>query len=142
LPEQTVPQVRQRLASARGQSLVNNAALGSSLLELDAHWWGGQIAQATRQLQEQHGLASDSVALFETLEITPTGEYAISLVNADAGQTIVRVTTRDHRFLRIKNSSPKPSIHWPLARVHRSIRLIRRTPAAFIRSMPGSPYKP
>jgi insecticidal toxin len=103
LPEQTVPQVRQRLASARGQSLVNNAALGSSLLELDAHWWGGQIAQATRQLQEQHGLASDSVALFETLEITPTGEYAISLVNADAGQTIVRVTTSDHRFLRIKN---------------------------------------
>ncbi len=51
LPEQ-VPRVRQRLASARGQSLVNNAALGSSLLELDAHWWGGQIAQATRQLIE------------------------------------------------------------------------------------------
>ncbi|MGH8331744.1 MAG: TcdA/TcdB pore-forming domain-containing protein, partial [Pseudomonas sp.] len=102
LPEQA-PRVRQRLASARGQSLVNNAALGSSLLELDAHWWGGQIAQATRQLQEQHGLASDSVALFETLEITPTGEYKISLVNTDAGQTIERVTTSDHRFLRIKN---------------------------------------
>ncbi|MDI3356135.1 toxin [Pseudomonas sp. UYIF39] len=103
LPEQAAPPVRQRLASARGQSLVNNAALGSSLLELDAHWWGGQIAQATRQLQEQHGLASDSVALFETLEITPTGEYKISLVNTDAGQTIERVTTSDHRFLRIKN---------------------------------------
>ncbi|VVQ31552.1 hypothetical protein PS943_02403 [Pseudomonas fluorescens] len=102
LPEQA-PRARQRLASARGQSLVNNAALGSSLLELDAHWWGGQIAQATRQLQEQHGLASDSVALFETLEITPTGEYTISLLNTDAGQTIERVTTRDHRFLRIKN---------------------------------------
>ncbi|MEO8642415.1 TcdA/TcdB pore-forming domain-containing protein [Pseudomonas sp.] len=103
LPEQAAPPVRQRLASARGQSLVNNAALGSSLLELDAHWWGGQIAQATRQLQEQHGLAPDSVALFETLEITPTGEYKISLVNTDAGQTIARVTTSDHRFLRIKN---------------------------------------
>ncbi|KQV10195.1 toxin [Pseudomonas sp. Root329] len=102
LPEQA-PRVRQRLASARGQSLVNNAALGSSLLELDAHWWGGQIAQATRQLQAQHGLASDSVVLFETLEITPTGEYTISLVNSDAGQTIKRVTTSDHRFLRIKN---------------------------------------
>ncbi|MEO4016831.1 TcdA/TcdB catalytic glycosyltransferase domain-containing protein, partial [Pseudomonas rossensis] len=103
LPEQALPRVRQRLASARGQSLVNNAALGSSLLELDAHWWGGEIVQATRQLQEQHGLASDSVALFETLEITPTGEYKISLVNTDAGQTIERVTTSDHRFLRIKN---------------------------------------
>ena len=102
LPEQA-PRIRQRLASARGQSLVNNAVLGSSLLELDAHWWGGQIAQATRQLQEQHGLASDSVALFETLEITPTGEYTISLVNTDAGQTLERVTTGDHRFLRIKN---------------------------------------
>ena len=84
LPEQ-VPRVRQRLASARGQSLVNNAVLGSSLLELDAHWWGGQIAQATRQLQEQHGLSSGAVALFETLEITPAGEYKISLVNTDAG---------------------------------------------------------
>ena len=103
LPEQAVPRVRQRLASARGQSLVNNAVLGSSLLELDAHWWGVQIAQATRQLQEQHGLASDSVALFETLEITPAGEYKISLVNTDAAKTIVRVTTDDHRLLRIKN---------------------------------------
>jgi insecticidal toxin len=102
LPEQTVPQVRQRLASARGQSLVNNATLGSSLLELDAHWWGEQIAQATRQLQAQHGLAADSVVLFETLEITPTGEYKISLVNTDAGRTIEHVTTGDHRFLRIK----------------------------------------
>ncbi|WP_080932005.1 TcdA/TcdB pore-forming domain-containing protein [Pseudomonas fluorescens] len=102
LPEQ-VPRVRQRLASARGQSLVNNAALGSSLLELDAHWWGGQIAQATRQLQEQHGLPPGAVALFETLEITPAGEYKISLVNTDAAKTIVRVTTDDHRLLRIKN---------------------------------------
>jgi hypothetical protein len=103
LPEQMLPKLRQRVASARGQSLVNNAALGSSLLELDAHWWGGQIAQATRQLQEQHGLASDSVVLFETLEITSTGEYQISLVNTDDAKTIERVTTSDHRFLRIKN---------------------------------------
>ena len=102
LPEQA-PRVRQRLASARGQSLVNNAVLGSSLLELDAHWWGGQIAQATRQLQEQHGLPPGAVALFETLEITPAGEYKISLVNTDAAKSIVRVTTDDHRLLRIKN---------------------------------------
>jgi insecticidal toxin len=102
LPEQA-PRVRQRLASARGQSLVTNGVLGSSLLELDAHWWGGQIAQATRQLQEQHGLSSGAVVLFETLEITPAGEYKISLVDTDPAQTVVRVTTEDHRFLRIKN---------------------------------------
>ncbi|MHC8390000.1 TcdA/TcdB pore-forming domain-containing protein [Pseudomonas sp. MDT2-39-1] len=102
LPEQA-PRVRQRLASARGQSLVKNGVLGNSLLELDAHWWGGQIAQATRQLQEQHGLSSGAVALFESLEITPTGEYKISLVDTDPAQTVVRVTTADHRFLRIKN---------------------------------------
>ncbi|MHC8324676.1 TcdA/TcdB pore-forming domain-containing protein [Pseudomonas sp. LB1P83] len=102
LPEQA-PRVRQRLASARGLSLVSNGVLGSSLLELDAHWWGGQIAQATRQLQEQHGLSSGTVALFETLEITPAGEYKISLVDTDPARTVVRVTTGDHRFLRIKN---------------------------------------
>ncbi|AWM95089.1 toxin [Pseudomonas sp. 31-12] len=102
LPEQA-PRTRQRLASARGQSLVNNGVLGSSLLELDAHWWGGQIAQATRQLQEQHGLSSGAVALFETLEITPAGEYKISLVDTDPAQTLVHVTTEDPRFLRIKN---------------------------------------
>ncbi|MHC8331081.1 TcdA/TcdB pore-forming domain-containing protein [Pseudomonas sp. LB3P25] len=103
LPEQALPRVRQRVAITRGRSLVNNAALGSSLLELDAHWWGGQIAQATRQLQEQHGLASGAVALFETLEITPTGAYKISLVNTDSAKTIVRVISEDHRLLRIKN---------------------------------------
>ncbi|WP_170219158.1 TcdA/TcdB pore-forming domain-containing protein [Pseudomonas arsenicoxydans] len=103
LPEQTAPRVRQRLASARGQSLVNNVVLGSSLLELDAHWWGGQIAQATRQLQEQHRLTSSAVVLFETLEITPQGAYKISLVDPASPQTIERVTTDDHRFLRIKN---------------------------------------
>lgn len=102
LPEQT-PRARQRLASARGRSLVNNGVLGSSLLELDAHWWGGQIAQATWQLQEKHGLSSGAIALFETLEITPTGAYKISLVSNDPAQTIVRVTTDDHRLLRIKN---------------------------------------
>ncbi|MGL6243976.1 TcdA/TcdB pore-forming domain-containing protein [Pseudomonas sp.] len=102
LPGQA-PRARQRLASARGRSLVNNGPLGSSLLELDAHWWGRQIAQATRQLQEQHGLSSGAVALFETLEITPAGEYKISLVDSDPARTLVRVTTDDPRFLRIRN---------------------------------------
>ncbi|WP_367374015.1 TcdA/TcdB pore-forming domain-containing protein [Pseudomonas lini] len=102
LPEQTLSRVRQRVASARGRSLVNNVALGSSLRELDAHWWGEQIAQATRQLQTQHQLSADAVPLFETLEITPSGEYKISLVDPKAGQTMTHVTTDDHRILRIK----------------------------------------
>ncbi|MHC8398750.1 TcdA/TcdB pore-forming domain-containing protein [Pseudomonas sp. MDT1-17] len=102
LPEQTLSGVRQRYTSARGRSLVSNVALGSSLRDLDAHWWGEQIAQATRQLQVQHTLSSDSVPLFETLEITPAGEYKISLVDPKAGQAMAHVTTDDHRFLRIK----------------------------------------
>ncbi|WP_223483954.1 TcdA/TcdB pore-forming domain-containing protein [Pseudomonas sp. A-RE-19] len=102
LPEQTLSRVRQRVASARGRSLVNNAVLGSSLRELDAHWWGEQIAQATRQLQTRHQLSPDTVPLFETLEVTPSGEYKISLVDPKVGQTMARVTTDDHRFLRIK----------------------------------------
>ncbi|WP_237886630.1 TcdA/TcdB pore-forming domain-containing protein [Pseudomonas sp. PGPR40] len=102
LPEQTLSRVRQRVASARGRSLVNNVALGSSLQELDAHWWGEQIAQATRQLQAQHTLSSDCVPLFETLEVTPAGEYKISLVDPKVGQAMAHVTTNDHRFLRIK----------------------------------------
>ncbi len=134
LPEQALPRVRQRVASARGQSLVNNAALGSSLLELDAHWWGGQIAQATRQLQEQHGLASDSVALFETLEITPTGEYTISLVNTDAGQTIERVTTGDHRFLRIKNFLSE-TFHSLAARPRASVNPLDPTDAGSVHTL-------
>jgi insecticidal toxin len=134
LPEQPVRQVRQRLASARGQSLVNNAVLGSSLLELDAHWWGEQIAQATRQLQEQHGLASDSVALFETLEITPTGEYKISLVNTDAGKTIEHVTTSDHRFLRIKNFLSE-TFHSLAARPRASVNPLDPTDAGSVHTL-------
>jgi insecticidal toxin len=102
LPEQTTPALRQRLASGRGQSLVNNAALGRSLLELDAQGWGEQIAQATRQLQELHQLSADTVPLFETLHVTPTGEYTLSLVNPKARQAMTVVTTSDHRFIGIK----------------------------------------
>ncbi|MFD2882626.1 hypothetical protein ACFS4T_04050 [Pseudomonas lini] len=41
LPGQSQRPVRQRLASARGQSLMSNDRLGSCLLALDSHWWGG-----------------------------------------------------------------------------------------------------
>jgi insecticidal toxin len=102
LPEQMATPLRQRLASGRGQSLMNNVALGRSLLELDAHWWGEQIAQATRQLQVQHDLSPDAVPLFETLEVTPAGEYTLSLVTPKVGHAMTRVTTDDHRFIRIK----------------------------------------
>ncbi|SDN45601.1 virulence surface antigen [Pseudomonas arsenicoxydans] len=102
LPELMTPPLRQRLASGRGQSLVNNAALGRSLLELDAQGWGAQIAQATRQLQTQHQLSADTVPLFETLHVTPTGEYTLSLVNPKAEQAITVVSTGDHRFIGIK----------------------------------------
>ncbi|MFJ7284126.1 TcdA/TcdB pore-forming domain-containing protein [Pseudomonas sp. NPDC099000] len=133
LPEQA-PRIRQRLASARGQSLVNNGVLGSSLLELDAHWWGGQIAQATRQLQAQHGLSSGAVALFETLEITPAGEYKISLVDTDPAQTIVRVTTDDPRFLRIKNYLSQ-TFHTLAAQPHESASLSDPTEAGSVHTL-------
>ncbi|MCU1751485.1 TcdA/TcdB pore-forming domain-containing protein [Pseudomonas sp. 6D_7.1_Bac1] len=94
---------RQRLASARGQSLVNNPRLGSSLLALDSHWWGQQIGQAINRLQETNQLAPEWVPLFETLEITPTGEYQLSLINLKKPENLLRVSTDDPRFLRIKN---------------------------------------
>ncbi|MHC8346146.1 TcdA/TcdB pore-forming domain-containing protein [Pseudomonas sp. RT6P73] len=133
LPEQA-PRVRQRLASARGQSLVNNGVLGSSLLELDAHWWGRQIAQATRQLQEQHGLASGAVALFETLEITPAGEYKISLIDTDPAHTLVRVTTDDPRFLRIKNYLSQ-TFHTLAAQPHEAASLSDPTDAGSVHTL-------
>lgn len=103
LPGHSQPPVRQRLASARGQSLMNNARLGSSLLALDGRWWGEWIAQVTTQLRQRNQLAPHLVPLFETLEITPDGSYRISLIDPkDPGQ-LIRVITDDHRLLRIKN---------------------------------------
>jgi len=103
LPGEPLRPGRQRLASARGQSLVNNPRLGSSLLALDGHWWGQQIGQATARLQEKNQLAPEWVPLFETLEITPAGDYQLSLINLADPERLVRVTTDDPRFLRIKN---------------------------------------
>lgn len=102
LSGQAARSLRQRLNNAHGRSLVDNSHLGRSLLRLDSHWWGEQIAQATRQLQTRHQLSADAVPLFETLEVTPGGEYKISLVDPKAGQTMAHVTTDDHRILRIK----------------------------------------
>ena len=103
LKEQSLPAVRQRLASARGESLMNNPRLGSSLLELDAHWWGQQIHQATTALQEKNPEVAGFVPLFETLEVTPVGEYRLSLINPRKPEDLVQVITSDQRFLRIKN---------------------------------------
>lgn len=95
--------VRQRLASARGQSLMSNARLGSCLLALDSHGWGQQIAQVTTRLQQQNQLAPHLVPLFETLEIMPDGMYRMSLVDPANPEHVVRVFTDDPRLLRIKN---------------------------------------
>lgn len=103
LPGHSQPPVRQRWASARGQSLMNNSRLGSSLLALDGHWWGQRIAEVTTQLRQQNQLAPQLVPLFETLEITSDGSYRINLIDPkDPGQ-LVRVISDDHRLLRIKN---------------------------------------
>ncbi|WP_460148094.1 TcdA/TcdB pore-forming domain-containing protein [Pseudomonas sp. S2_A02] len=104
LPEQLQRPVRQRLASARGQSLTNNSRLGSCLLQLDSHWLGQQIEQATALLKQNNQLAPELVPLFETLEITPSGDYRLTLIDPKVPEHPVRVTTDDQRFLRIKNS--------------------------------------
>jgi insecticidal toxin len=103
LPGHSQPQVRQRLASARGQSLMNNARLGSSLLALDGHWWGQRIAAVTARLRQQNPLAAQLVPLFETLEITSDGSYRINLIDPEDPGQLVRVITDDHRLLGIKN---------------------------------------
>ncbi|KNH46166.1 TcdA/TcdB pore-forming domain-containing protein [Pseudomonas lini] len=103
LPGQSQRPVRQRLASARGQSLMSNDRLGSCLLALDSHWWGQQIEQVTTRLRQQNQLAPQLVPLFETLEITPDGTYRMSLIDPANPERMVRVITDDHRLLRIKS---------------------------------------
>lgn len=103
MPGAPLRPIRQRLNSARGQSLVNNWHLGSSLLELDSHWWGQQIAHASVGLQELHASVTPLVPLFETLEITPEGKYRVSLINPSDPEHEVQVISGDHRLLRIKN---------------------------------------
>ncbi len=103
LPGKPALAIRQRLNSAHGRSLVDNSHLGSSLLELDSHWWGQQIAQATVALQDLHDSATSLVPLFDTLEITPEGKYRVSLIDPAQPQQPVQVLSDDQRLLRIKN---------------------------------------
>ena len=103
LPGKPALAIRQRLNSAHGRSLVDNSHLGSSLLELDSHWWGQQIAQATVALQDLHDSATPLVPLFDTLEITPEGKYRVSLIDPAQPQQPVQVLSDDQRLLRIKN---------------------------------------
>jgi insecticidal toxin len=103
LPEQAQRPIRRRLNSARGHSLVSNPHLGRSLRDLDSHWWGQQIAQATDALQDLHASAKPLVPLFETLEITPAGEYRINLIDPAQSEHVVQVVSSDHRLLRIRN---------------------------------------
>ncbi|MBT2339263.1 MULTISPECIES: TcdA/TcdB pore-forming domain-containing protein [Pseudomonas] len=103
LPEQSKHPVRQRLASARGQSLMNNPRLGAALLALDGHGWAQQIAQVTSRLKQANQLAPGLVPLFDTLEVTPDGAYRMSFIDPSDAERLVRVITDDHRLLRIKN---------------------------------------
>ena len=102
LKEQSMPAVRQRLASARGESLMSNPRLGSSLLELDSYGWSQQIREATNELLDKNQLPHGLVPLFETLEVTPVGEYRLSLIDPEQPEQLVQVITNDQRFLRIK----------------------------------------
>ncbi|WP_339478500.1 TcdA/TcdB catalytic glycosyltransferase domain-containing protein [Pseudomonas sp. RL_5y_Pfl2_73] len=103
LPGKPALAIRQRLNSAYGRALVDNSHLGSSLLELDSHWWGPQIAQVTVGLQALHDSPTTLVPLFETLEVTPEGQYRVSLIDPAQPQQLIRVLSDDHRLLRIKN---------------------------------------
>jgi insecticidal toxin len=102
LKEQSLPVVRQRLASAHGESLMSNPRLGSSLLELDSYGWSQRIREATIDLLEKNQLSHEFVPLFETLEVTPVGEYRLSLIDPQKPEHLVQVITNDQRFLRIK----------------------------------------
>ncbi|CAI8932701.1 insecticidal toxin [Pseudomonas sp. IT-347P] len=103
LPEQPAQTLRQRLNSAHGRSLVENAHLGASLLGLDSHWWAQQIAHTTSALQELHPSATPLVPLFETLQVTAEGKYRIHLIDPSNPEQTIEVLSEDHRLLRIKN---------------------------------------
>ncbi|BBP63066.1 hypothetical protein PHLH5_06070 [Pseudomonas sp. Cab53] len=102
LPEQSKPPVRQRLASARGQSLMSNPRLGSCLLALDGHGWARQMAQVTSDLRQANRLAPGLVPLFDTLEVTTVGAYRMSFIDPSSAEHLVQVRTEDARLPRIK----------------------------------------
>jgi insecticidal toxin len=103
LPGKAERPLRQRLNSARGQSLISNPQLGSCLRDLDGHWWAQQMADATKELQASHASVSPLVPLFDTLEITPAGSYRINLIDPLNVEHVVQVTSADHRLLRIRS---------------------------------------
>lgn len=103
LPGQPTRPIRQRIASARGQSLQSNPRLGSSLLALDSHWWAQQISETTNDLHQANNLGAQLVPLFDTLEDVPGGGYRITLIDPANPAQLMRISTDDHRFLRIKN---------------------------------------
>ncbi|MEB0046513.1 MULTISPECIES: TcdA/TcdB pore-forming domain-containing protein [unclassified Pseudomonas] len=102
LPGDLMPAGRRRLSSVRGQSLMDNPQLGRSLMALDSRGWGEHIEQATRQLQVEHGLSSQFVPLFQTLEETAAGNYQISLIKPGSPEELVRVSSSNPRLARIK----------------------------------------
>lgn len=103
LPDLPTHPVRQRVNSAHGRSLIENPRLGSSLLKLDHHWWAEQIADATSRLQEGHASLTPLVPLFDALEVTADGAYRVSMVDAQSGEHVATVISRDGRLLRIKS---------------------------------------
>ncbi|MBA1377479.1 TcdA/TcdB pore-forming domain-containing protein [Pseudomonas brassicacearum] len=103
LPGQPSVPLKQRIASARGQSLQKNPRLGSCLSALDGHWLAQQIAEVTTHLEQANALPSDLVPLFDTLEIMPDGSYRMSMVDPAHPERAIRINTRDHRLLRIKS---------------------------------------
>lgn len=103
LPGQSQRPVRQRLASARGQSLQSNPRLGNCLLTLDAYGWGRQIEQATARLQQENKLGTHLVPLFDTLEVTSDGAYRMNLIDPTVPEHPVRIVSTDPRLLRIKH---------------------------------------
>ncbi|WP_434626143.1 toxin [Pseudomonas sp. Z5-35] len=102
LPGQSHRSVRQRVASARGQSLQSNPQLGSCLLALDGHWWAQQIAEATTHLQQENHLTSNHVPLFYTLETTSGETYRMTMIDPANHDEPVQIHADDQRLPRIK----------------------------------------
>lgn len=102
LPGQSSIPPRQRMASARGQSLQNNVELGSGLRALDGHRQAQQISEATTQLREANNLSPSLVPVFDSLEALPEGEYRITLIDRDQPQRVAYAKTKDPRFKQIK----------------------------------------
>ncbi|MBV4553496.1 toxin [Pseudomonas sp. SWRI102] len=102
LPGQSQRSVRQRVASARGQSLQDNPRLGSCLLTLDGHWWAQQIAETATHLQQMNKLKPELAPLFDTLEVLSDGTYRMSMIDPADSEHPIQIQTNDARVLRIK----------------------------------------